>query len=137
LRIRFKVWLEKEGEPIISEGKFRLLKEVERTGSIQGAAKNLGLTYKRAISQIKTMEKRLGRKVLERKRGRGARLTEAGRDLLRRYEAILRRFTDLAKELEGNPQRSGGPPSDPDPRRNRPDPTFPPPCDRGSPRGKG
>ncbi len=104
MRVRFKVWLEKEGEPIISEGKYRLLKEVERTGSIQEAARNLGLTYKRAISQIKTMEERLGYKVLERRRGKGAKLTEAGKELVRVYESVLKRFSDLAEELEDNPQ---------------------------------
>ena len=99
MRVRFKVWLEKEGEPIISEGKYKLLKEIDKTGSILQATKNLGLTYKRAMSQIKTMEKRLGFKVLERKRGSGARLTEEGRRLLEVYESVFEKFSRVAEGI--------------------------------------
>ncbi len=109
MRVRFKVWLEKEGEPIISEGKYRLLKEIERTGSILRASKNLGLTYKRAFSQIKAMEERLGERILERKRGKGARLTEKGKDLIKRYEEILRRVSEAVRIAERNIQTQGGP----------------------------
>ena len=96
MRVRFKVWLEKEGRPVISEGKYRLLREVEKTGSIRRASENLGLTYKRAFSQIKGMEDRLGYRVLERKRGKGAVLTEEGRRLLEEYERILKAFKELS-----------------------------------------
>jgi len=99
LKVRFKVWLEEKGEPIISEGKYKLLKEIERTGSILEASKRLGLTYKRAHSQIKAIESRLGTKVVERKRGRGASLTPAGRELVSLYENILSRFETLSREL--------------------------------------
>jgi len=96
LRVRFKVWLEKDGKPIISEGKYRLLREIERTGSIKRASENLGLTYKRAFSQLKGMEERLGKKVLERRRGKGAVLTEEGKRLLEEYERVLKAFKDLS-----------------------------------------
>lgn len=99
MRVRFKVWLEEEGEPIISDGKYRLLKEIEKTGSILEASRRLGLTYKRAHSQIKAIEKRLGKKVVDRKRGRGASITETGRKLLRTYEKVISEFRRLAKEL--------------------------------------
>jgi len=99
LRVRFKVWLEKEGEPIISEGKYRLLKAVEEEGSILKASERLGMSYKRAHSQIKALEKRLGEKVLERKRRAGARLTEAGKELLKEYERVLEEFNRLACRL--------------------------------------
>ena len=99
MRVRFKVWLEERGEPVISEGKYRLLKEIDRTGSILEASKRLGLTYKRAHSQIRAMEERLGRKVLERRRGRGARLTEAGRELVGLYERVLKEFERTSGRL--------------------------------------
>lgn len=102
MRVRFKVWLEEEGEPIISEGKYRLLKEIERTGSILEASRRLGLTYKRAHSQIKSLERRLGRKVVERRRGKGASITEAGRKLLRAYEDIISKFDRLARDVSGS-----------------------------------
>ena len=102
MRVRFKVWLEEKGEPLISEGKFRLLREIDRTGSILEASKRLGLTYKRAHSQIKSIENRLGRKVLERKRGKGAVLTPEGRELLKVYERILSEFESLSRKLSSD-----------------------------------
>ena len=96
MRVRFKVWLEKDGKPVISEGKYRLLREVEKTGSIRRASENLGLTYKRAFSQIKGMEERLGYRVLERRRGKGAVLTEEGRRLLEEYERVLKVFKEVS-----------------------------------------
>ena len=96
MRVRFKVWLEKDGRPVISEGKYRLLREVERSGSIKRASERLGLTYKRAFSQIKGMEERLGYRVLDRKRGKGAVLTEEGRRLLEEYERVLKAFKELS-----------------------------------------
>ncbi len=96
MRVRFKVWLEKDGKPVISEGKYRLLREVEKTGSIRRASENLGLTYKRAFSQIKGMEERLGYRVLERRRGKGAVLTEEGRRLLEEFERILKVFKEVS-----------------------------------------
>jgi molybdate transport system regulatory protein len=96
MRVRYKVWLEKEGEPIISEGKWRLLVEIDRLGSIKEASESLGLSYKRAFSQIKAMEERLGFKVLERKRGSGARLTERGRRLVEEFDRIRRSFRELS-----------------------------------------
>jgi len=96
LKVRFKIWLEKDGEPIISEGKYRLLKEVERLGSIKEAAQSLGLSYKRAFSQIKTMEERLGFAVLERRRGKGAKLTRDGKRIMNEYERIYNAFKEVS-----------------------------------------
>ncbi len=101
MRVKFKVWLEKDGEPIISGGKYALLKEIQKTGSILKAAKNLGLSYKRAHSQIKAMEERLGDKILEKKRGKGARLTALGKEVLREYEEVLSEFEKLALKFSG------------------------------------
>ena len=102
MKVKFKVWLEEKGEPIISEGKFRLLKEIEKTGSILEASKRLGLTYKRAHSQIKSMERRLGKRILERRRGKGAVLTQEGKELLNVYEKVLSEFESLSRELSSD-----------------------------------
>jgi len=99
LKVKFKVWLEKNGEPIISEGKYRLLKEIENSGSILKASEKLGLSYKRAYSQIKAIEERLGSKILERKRKRGAKLTDIGRRIIREYEEVIGEFEKLAEEF--------------------------------------
>lgn len=96
MKVKCKVWIETDdGKPIISEGKYRLLKDIERTHSIKLSAKNLGLTYKRAHSQIKAIEKRLGKSILERKKGVGSLLNEEGKKLLRLYEHIQQKIQNL------------------------------------------
>lgn len=55
--MRSKVWLELNGQPFLGDGRYRLLTSVERTGSINSAAKELGLSYRKAWSQLQVMEK--------------------------------------------------------------------------------
>ncbi len=87
MKVKCKVWIETDdGKPIISEGKYKLLRDIEKTHSVKLSVQNLGLTYKKAHSQIKTIEKRLGKKILERKKGVGSILNQEGKKLLRIYE---------------------------------------------------
>jgi len=107
MEIRFKVWLEKDGQPILSWGKYLLLKEIEKTGSIKWAAQNLGIPYKKAHVYVKLLEERLGYKILEKVRGRGTVLTDKGKELLETYEGIIKKFEALAKELENELNQKG------------------------------
>ena len=100
MELRYKIWLEKDGEPLLSFGKYLLLKEIEKTGSIYRAAQNLNIPYKKAHSYIKLTEKRFGKKLFTRKRGKGTVLTEEGKKLLELYEEILKRFENTAKGLK-------------------------------------
>ena len=92
--------MEKDELSLLSMGKYYLLKEIEKTGSIKKAAENLGLPYKKAHLQLKLLEERLGYKILKRERGKGTVLTEEGKKLLELYGEILKKFQRLAEELE-------------------------------------
>jgi molybdate transport system regulatory protein len=78
----------------VGPGKIDLLRAVAATGSISGAARALGMTYKRAWLLIDTMNQGFGRPVVERsiggRGGGGARLSSLGEALLRHYDAIER-----------------------------------------------
>ena len=101
MRIKFRVWLENEkGEPVLSLGKYLLLKEIERTGSIKEAAKKLGYPYKKAHSYVKLVEERLGKKIFSRKRGEGTALTAEGKELIQKYEKLLEEFEKLSRRAE-------------------------------------
>jgi len=80
--------------------KYKILKEVERTKSIKKAAQRLGISYKKALGHIKAMEERLKRKVVERKRGRGAVLTQTGKELIEKYEEVQKLFENIARLFE-------------------------------------
>lgn len=81
------------GESIaIGPGKIALLREVAAARSISGAARALGMTYKRAWLLIDTLNRGFGRPVVETsaggRGGGGARLTPLGEALVSRYLAL-------------------------------------------------
>ena len=56
LRVRSKVWLEVDGQPLLGDGRYRLLTAVQRNGSINAAARELGMSYRKVWSQLQAME---------------------------------------------------------------------------------
>jgi molybdate transport system regulatory protein len=99
LRVRNKVWLEAEGGFAVGDGGIELLRAVETSGSLRGAAAGVGWSYRHALRYLNNAERACGTELVARARGGhtrgGARLTPAGRDLLRRY-ARFRRRLDVA-----------------------------------------
>lgn len=104
IKVSFKVWLEYKGEPLIGLGGVKLLKLINDTGSISKAAREMGVSYKFAWSYIKSIEKRLGIKIIEAHRGgKGggyAKLTDEGLKLVHFYEELFNRFSELALFFE-------------------------------------
>ncbi len=100
--IRSKLWIELEGEPFFGKGKMLLLAAVGRYGSINRAAREVGISYRKAWSYIKAMEKRLGIPLVEcragGKGGGGAELTPEIRDFLSRYDEIEKDVRKAADE---------------------------------------
>ncbi|MCW5625533.1 MAG: winged helix-turn-helix domain-containing protein [Burkholderiales bacterium] len=70
-------------------GKAELLRAIERTGSISGAARDLDMSYRRAWLLVDTMNQSFKHPVVSTEtggqRGGGAHVTEFGLDVLRRY----------------------------------------------------
>lgn len=86
---RFNLWLERDGEVILSSWRVRLLQAIGQTGSITSAAELVGVPYRRAWERLKEMEGRLGLSLVDTEvggaGGGGARLTEDARDLVARF----------------------------------------------------
>ncbi|WP_232630483.1 substrate-binding domain-containing protein [Methylobacterium sp. Leaf118] len=59
-----------------------LLEALDRTGSLQGAASELGVSYRSAWGQLAALEHALGRAAALKTKGHGSALTPLGRDLL-------------------------------------------------------
>jgi LysR family transcriptional regulator for metE and metH len=66
----------------------RLLREVQRRGSLTAAAKGLGLTQSALSHTVKRMERQFGTAIWQRQ-GRGLRFTPAGNHLLALAERVL------------------------------------------------
>lgn len=69
LRIRSKIWLEVDGQPFLGDGRYRLLSAVQRTGSINAAARELGLSYRKVWAQLQAMEESAPFPILTRRTG--------------------------------------------------------------------
>lgn len=70
LKAHYKLWLSlKNGDGILGDGKWRLLKAVEEYGSISKAAVQLGISYRKAWGDLKKAEELLGIPVIEKHRG--------------------------------------------------------------------
>lgn len=99
VRVRTKVWLEVDGEILIGEGRARLLRLIHETGSINAAARSMGISFRRAWAMLRDIEGRLRVTLVEKRRGGvgggRATLTPAALLLLERYDEILREFESL------------------------------------------
>lgn len=102
MRVRSKVWLEFDGHPFLGDGRFRLLSTIERSGSINAAAKELGLSYRKVWAQLQAMEKNAPFTLLERrtggKGGGETRLTPAAQELLRSYRNLREQVNQAADQ---------------------------------------
>jgi molybdate transport system regulatory protein len=88
-QVRSKVWLEFNGLSFLSGGSYQLLSAVASTGSINAAAKALGISYRKAWAQLEAMEEHAPFPLLERrsggKGGGETQLTEEALDLLAKF----------------------------------------------------
>jgi len=113
LEVRSKIWIEADGEPVFGRGRRFLLEAIDTRGSINQAAKEVGVSYRKALSHIQAMEQRLGISLVVRqaggRHGGGATLTPEARVFIKKFETMeknLREFVDtqfngLFREQEG------------------------------------
>lgn len=99
IRPRVKLWFELDGERAFCPGVCRILKEVERTGSIKDAAAAIGRSYRFVWAKIKQVEGALGRPLVRTRVGgsqdQRSVLTATGRLLMQEFEALRQRLFDL------------------------------------------
>jgi molybdate transport system regulatory protein len=92
MRVKSKVWIEIDGLPFFGEGRRNLLINIEGLGSISSAARQVGISYKKAWSYIKNMEDRLGVQLVKKsvggKGGGGTTLTDEARVLISKFDQL-------------------------------------------------
>jgi molybdate transport system regulatory protein len=100
MKIAYKVWLDNNGKSF-GDGPYELLRRVKKTKSLYRAAREMGMAYSKAWHLIRTIEKRLGFALIERKvggqSGGGSRLTPQGKNLLNRYR-LFRKEVKMSLE---------------------------------------
>ncbi len=104
MKLKAKVWLEEDGKMVFGPGRARLLRAVDRHGSISAAAEELDMSYRHAWSMLRASERRLGRALVKSSRGGagggGAQVTDAGYRLLERFERVECEFRNLAEDKQ-------------------------------------
>lgn len=99
LEVRSKVWIERDGQVVMSDWRMELLQRIDRTGSLMRAAEEMRVPYRTAWQRLKESEERLGFRLIDSQsggaEGGGSALTDAARDILRRYQQL----TDGLDEL--------------------------------------
>ena len=102
MKVAYKVWLDNKGKAF-GEGPYRLLKWIEKTGSLHQAAAEMGMSYRKAWLTIRNVEENLGFMLLERKiggtSGGGSLLTPECRKFLKKYEGFRKEIADAIETI--------------------------------------
>lgn len=95
--VQIRVRVTRGNEVAIGPGKIDLLAAIHNTGSISGAARSMGMSYRRAWLLVETMNQCFQRPLVETatggKAGGGATLTAEG-------EAVLEAFSAMMKDVD-------------------------------------
>ena len=98
ITVRAKLWLEIDGKPFFGEGRFQLLKGIDKYGSINQAAKAVNIPYRRAWSYLHAMEDRIGIKLIVTQTGG---YNGGGTTLSMEAKEFLKRYDEMTSYLEG------------------------------------
>jgi molybdate transport system regulatory protein len=90
LKLKYKIWIEKDRKKVFGDGPLDILHRVERTGSLRQAATEINMSYSLAWNLIKDLEKRLVFNLLKRKvggeRGGGSEITQGAKELMIKFK---------------------------------------------------
>lgn len=91
-KIKSRIWIEVDDKVLLGEGRVRLLKAIDETGSLSKAAKTLEMSYKKAWTLIDAVNRSAKEAVVVSnvggKNGGGAQVTPYGKSLIRVFEKI-------------------------------------------------
>ncbi|MBS7656472.1 MAG: LysR family transcriptional regulator [Candidatus Bathyarchaeia archaeon] len=106
ITVAYKIWLEKDGKPMLGKGGAQILEAIKTEKSVSKAAEKLGMSYRYVWNYVDRMNTILGEPVVKAYRGGkqgggGANLTMQGEQLLKKFKQTEKRI----KETLTNKQR--------------------------------
>ncbi len=119
LNLKVKLYIQNGSEKFMGIGVLWVLQKTQELGSLRAAANDLGISYSKVYRMIVNLEKNLGARVIERRKGgadrSGATLTEFGIRFAEMYDTFQReckalldpefvKFTETMRELVGSYQ---------------------------------
>jgi len=102
MKPKLKAWIVFPGGTKFGEGRARLLRLVEKEGSLRAAVKRMGMSYRAAWGYLRELEEAAGRAFLERT-GAGPR---AGMRLTAEGKALLEAFASFRGSVEATTSKA-------------------------------
>ena len=102
-QVRVKVWMEGAGRPILGPGRAILLEAIQRCRSISAAARDIGMSYRRAWLLVQDINEAAGEPLVEAAtggpHGGGARLTPTGQHALTVYQQMCEELDQVTSAM--------------------------------------
>ena len=90
------LWIELENERFFGPGRVELLGHIEKTGSITQAAREMGMSYKKAWEMVAAMNRQAACKMVlvqtGGEKGGGSEVTDAAKALILYHRQLRKRF---------------------------------------------
>jgi molybdate transport system regulatory protein len=106
IQLNNRLWIEKEGIPFLGWGRIHLLETIDTEGSINKAAKALGMSYKRAWQLVNAINDIADEPIVERNTGGsgggGTSITPKGRKAIQEFKRIDSLCRKVLEEEEKN-----------------------------------
>ena len=103
--VKIKIYFTDNDKQFMGIGVYWLLAGIKEYGSIRKASEDMHLSYVKALGMLNTLEKKLNKKILNRKKGgdsrEGTSLTDAGEKLItlyQEYQEKVKSYADIEFE---------------------------------------
>jgi molybdate transport system regulatory protein len=104
-RVNGSLWLEGNGTRFFGPGPVELLQHIEETGSINQAAKAMGMSYKKAWEMVNRLNEIVGSPMVITatggEKGGGSSLSEEAKQLIEYYQSLRDRFRKFMEQETG------------------------------------
>ncbi|MCE9566939.1 MAG: LysR family transcriptional regulator [Planctomycetes bacterium] len=101
--IKVRVWVERAGVKVLGPGRVELLEHIDRQRSISAAARQMGMSYRRAWELVQAMNEAAGVELVEAKPGGsgggGAAVTAHGQEAIRLYHSLVASFAKTSQDV--------------------------------------
>jgi molybdate transport system regulatory protein len=104
-RVNGSLWLEGDGTRFFGPGPVELLQLIEETGSINQAAKRMGMSYKKAWEIVSRLNEKVGTPMVITatggEKGGGSTISEEAKQMIEWFVALRERFKKFIEQETG------------------------------------
>jgi molybdate transport system regulatory protein len=106
MKIKYKIWIEKNGKVIFGKGRDDILKAIDEQHSLNAAAKKLEMSYRAAWGRLKASEDRMEMNLVEiGDKDKSMHLTQKARSFIERFEKLEKDVENLLHTADNDFQK--------------------------------